>query len=432
MSPAKPADRGLPRRVIRAIRRRLRRIGRSRAARDPFAQVRSIDGPTLVRIPTVVLDDWPGRPRRLVVLVPSLAPDRLTGGPNTALQLGARVAARGTPVAFAATHGPATDSVQLLGHLRTLLGDPPRDLQVTFESVARPEDSLRVAPGDVVMATWWPTAYAAARALEVTGAGSFLYLVQDFEPAFHPWSTSYALALGTYSLPMRPIFNTGLLRDHFLATRVGRLAEPSAGDLAIAFEPAVDTALFRPGPAGATPRLLFYARPAKARNAFELGLRALRVAVQRGSFGDDWEFWSIGETVPELPLGPGAVLRPMPWKSLTDYAAMLGSSNVLLSLMLSPHPSYPPLEMAAAGGTVVTNTFGVKTAEALGRISPRIHAVEPEVEALAIALRTAAQTPRATEAANLVLPRSWEASLEPIVDWVLEVGFGERTVGSRG
>lgn len=417
---------------MRALRRRLRRIGRSVRAQDPFAQVRSVEGPTLVRIPTVVADDRAGRPRRLVVLVPSLAPERLTGGPNTALQLGARVAARGTSVAFAATHGPAADAGRLHDHLRTLLGDPSRDLAVTFESVAGPGDTLRVGPGDVVMATWWPTAYAAARALEVTGAGSFVYLVQDFEPAFHPWSTSYALALGTYALPMRPVFNTGLLREHFLANGIGRMAEASAGELSTAFEPAVDTSLFRPGEAGGAPRLLFYARPAKPRNAFELGLRALRVAVQRGSFGDDWEFWSIGETVPELPLGPRAVLRPMPWKSLTDYASMLGSSNVLLSLMLSPHPSYPPLEMAAAGGTVVTNTFGVKTAQALGRISPRIHAVEPDVEALAAALRTAAQTPRATEPATLALPTSWAASLEPVVDWVFEAGFGDRAAGSHG
>jgi hypothetical protein len=407
----------------------------SRRTPDPFADLRSEDGPALVRIPTVVRDDAREGRARLVVLVPSLAPDRLTGGPNTALQLGARVALRGIPVTFSATHGPAADEAVLRGHVRTLLGGSAPDIDVTFESVAAPERPLRIAPGDAVMATWWPTAYAAARALEVAGGGSFLYLVQDFEPAFYPWSTSYALALGTYGLPMRPIFNTGLLRDHFVTNRIGRLAEPSAEASSIAFEPAVDTSLFRPGPAGPggePPRLLVYARPGKPRNAFELALRALRVAIQRGDFGPDWEFWSIGETVPELQLGRGALLRPMPWRSLPEYAALLGSSNVLLSLMLSPHTSYPPLEMAAAGGTVVTNAFGVKTAAALQRISPRIHAVEPDVNALADALAMAARMPRATEPATLALPTSWAASLEPVVDWILGVGFGDGAARPNG
>jgi hypothetical protein len=33
-------------------------------------------------------------------------------------------------------------------------------------------------------------------------------------------------------------------------------------------------------------------------------------------------------------------------------------SDLLLSLMLSPHPSYPPLEMAVSAGVAVTTCLG--------------------------------------------------------------------------
>jgi hypothetical protein len=179
---------------------------------------------------------------------------------------------------------------------------------------------------------------------------------------------------------------------------------------------------------------LFYARPRNPRNAFELGLRALRVATEQGAFGGDWEFSFIGDQVPELPLAPGRTIRPVPWQSLADYAALLGRSDVLLSLMLSPHTSYPPLEMVTAGGWVVTNTFGAKTADALGQISSRIVAVEPEVDALANALGNAARAPRPdATATDARLPRSWDVALDPVVDWVaaamIEMARGGRSSG---
>ena len=416
----------------RRIASRLRRIVAAAAGsppggggpRDPFAAFRAPDGPELVPSVSVEVEAPGARPAELVVLIPSLELRRLTGGPNTALNLGASVAARGIPVRFVATHGPAAADAELAAHVRTLAGRGA-DLPVTFESIAASK-LLRVAREDVAVATWWPTAHVAARAIEATGAADFLYLVQDFEPAFYPWSTSYALALQTYSMPMRAIFNTALLREHFVAGRIGRFGSEPADDISIAFDPAVDRDLFRPRPRAGAPRLLFYARPSKPRNAFELGLAALRRAVQTGAIPDDWECWAIGDAVPELPLGAGMVLRPMPWQSLPGYGELLGGSDVLLSLMLSPHPSYPPLEMAAAGGRVVTNVFGVKTERALAEISPSIRAVAPEVGTLAAALGKAAGDPRAAAVPPMTLPSTWQESLDPIADWIVSSTFGAR------
>jgi hypothetical protein len=396
----------------------------ARHAGDPLGRTtaeaarRKLDAPGPVPDITVEVDAAGGRGPGLVVLIPSLELRRLTGGPNTALNLGARVAARGIPVRFVASHGPVAAAEDLIAHLRDVSGNLGHPGHVEFESIAASR-ALALGRNDVVMATWWPTAYIANQAIRATGAPDFLYLIQDFEPAFYPWSTNFALAQQTYSMPVRGIFNTNLLRDHFVEGAVGRFAGAAAQG-SVAFQPAVDRAVFRPRACEGPHRLLFYARPSKPRNAFELGLAALRRAVADGAFAGPWEFWSIGDQVPALALGGGATLEPMPWKSVPEYGELLGGSDVLLSLMLSPHPSYPPLEMATAGGNVVTNIFGVKTAAALRRFSPAITAVSPEIDALAGALASAARTPRLTESPPTALPETWDAALAPVVDWIVE------------
>jgi len=356
----------------------------------------------------------------LTVLLPNLTLDRLTGGPNTALNLGARISAAGLPVRFVATHGDADDPATLRTHVATLVGPDVALNGLSFESLAGGQ-SLQLGPRDVLLATWWPTAHIAMRALAETTCREFLYLIQDYEPGFYAHSTNHALATATYGFPVRAIFNEGLVRDHFRSAGIGRFGTDTDSGRSIAFEPAVDRVLFAAARRSGPRTLLFYARPRNPRNAFELGLRAVRVAAQAGAFPGDWDFAFIGDQVPDLALGDGRTIRRLPWQSLADYGALLGRSDVLLSLMLSPHTSYPPLEMAMAGGHVVTNTFGAKTAEALAGLSSRIIAVAPEVDALAAALAAAAARPRPDEGSgDLRLPATWSEALAPTVDWSLE------------
>ena len=49
---------------------------------------------------------------------------------------------------------------------------------------------------------------------------------------------------------------------------------------------------------------------------------------------------------------------------------MLRGHDLGLALMLTPHPSLVPLEMASAGMATVTNSFENKTPAALEAISP--------------------------------------------------------------
>ena len=66
------------------------------------------------------------------------------------------------------------------------------------------------------------------------------------------------------------------------------------------------------------------------------------------------------------------------------YAALLAQAHVGISLMASPHPSYPPLEMATCGAYTITNDFANKR---LAKAHPLFHCLEhPVPDELARAL----------------------------------------------
>ena len=69
---------------------------------------------------------------------------------------------------------------------------------------------------------------------------------------------------------------------------------------------------------------------------------------------------SVGESHPDIDLGAGIVLHSIGKLSVAEYAELLRTSAIGISLMISPHPSYPPLEMSHLGLLVLTNRFGEK------------------------------------------------------------------------
>jgi len=166
-------------------------------------------------------------------------------------------------------------------------------------------------------------------------------------------------------------------------------------------------------------RLLFYARPTNARNMLGLGLQALRTAIEQGAFHGLWEFISIGGrgSLPAIALGGGHTLRPAPWASYAGYADSLRQADILLCPMLSPHTSYPVLEMAACGGLAVTNIYGPKTAGALGALSPDILGVEATVQGFADGLRAAAARCGGIRRDRLTLSADWDDVLQPVAVW---------------
>jgi hypothetical protein len=233
----------------------------------------------------------------------------------------------------------------------------------------------------------------------------FLYLVQDFEPGFYAWSSNYALALETYAMPHRAMINETLLADFLRVQGPGHYADPAFLDTdCTVFDPAVDRRVFYPPADG--PRS---------------GPR-LRAAIAAGRFAGDWEFLAIGGrgSLPALPLGGGHTLRLAPWAGYDGYADTLRQADILLCPMLSPHTSYPVLEMAACGGTVVTNTYGPKTEAALAALSPDIIGVAPTLQGFLEGLGAAAARSGAARQDRLTLPASWDDVLLPVAQWAAE------------
>lgn len=68
---------------------------------------------------------------------------------------------------------------------------------------------------------------------------------------------------------------------------------------------------------------------------------------------------SAGERHKDIALGSGIELRSIGKVCLEEYASQLAECSIGLSLMLSPHPSYPPLEMAKFGMDVITNKYSI-------------------------------------------------------------------------
>ncbi len=257
--------------------------------------------------------------------------------------------------------------------------------------------TLPVAPGDRWLATAWWTAYAAQRLADWQSREQGVdrpvaYLIQDFEPGFYPWSSQSALALSTY----RPtsdvgIFNTSLLADYFGAQGLGYQRQ-------VVFEPTLHEGL-RGSLAAArvdeqprARRIVVYARPGTPRNAFELLCEGLCTWGWTDPRAREWEVVAPGELTQDVDLGP-VTLRSLGKLDVNRYGELLATSAIGVSLMVSPHPSYPPLEMSAMGMGVVTNTYANKD---LSLTHPNIRSLD-------------AMTPEAISSALVSQCNEWEA-----------------------
>jgi glycosyltransferase involved in cell wall biosynthesis len=396
--------------------------GRSWPRTQPTADELAAAGLPWVKLLNIVVDRGYANHPALNVLVPTLAIRGMSGGPNTAVNIACRLAAAGIKIRLVSVSAPLDpDHIPFWSHAANLVGFDPRDYKVELIDASYRAKPFVIGENDLFMATAWWTAQAAKYAVRHVTQRRFLYLIQDYECLLHPASTEQALASETYNLNYLPIVNTSLLYDFFVENRIGCFSNREFAAQAFVFEPAIDTKLFFPPKDGLTSvrdrkkRLLFYARPANgARNLFELGVAALRKLVSEGKMsGGDWEFCGMGDPFDPVPLGAGSRLEALPWKGLMDYAQQMRASEVLLSLMLSPHPSYPPMEMAACGRPVVTTTYSTKNKARLQAISRNIYAVEPTVEGIAEGLLSAISHGGRPEPINM--PTSWSESLDSMV-----------------
>lgn len=355
----------------------------------------------------------PSNIARVSLVTDSINRGSLYGGVGTALILGALIAeardARFRLVTRTERPLPGT----LDGVLKVYGLSLSREVEFAHAPCDDPHYEIDTYPDEFYITTsWWTT----ASTLASVPAESVLYLLQEDERMFYPYGDEHRRCSQLIAnRDIRFAINTKLLYDHLVEDGYRNIAERG-----VYFEPAFPPEVFHPRAARGSKRvLLFYARPNNARNLFLFGLEVLETAITRGVLDlDEWDVVFVGKDIPKIRLDDGRYTpKRLEHLSWAEYAELAGQVDLALSLMYTPHPSYPPFDLAASGAVVVTNTHGRK--RDLSCYSRNIICGEPTVpgmlEALAEGVRLAASTDRVTNHRANALGTDWRAALAEVV-----------------
>lgn len=239
------------------------------------------------------------------------------------------------------------------------------------------EESIDIRENDFFIGTYWTTVFSFMPVLQkqkkIFGLPNrkFIYLIQDFEPGFFPWSTEYVLANSTYenfSKDIVAVFNAKSLHNFFENKNYSFGKE-------IVFNPQLNGKLKKllPSvPINRKKKILIYGRPTIPRNAFEIIKSALAMWSENYVKAKEWEIISLGASFSDIKLRNN-IIKSYGKVSLEDYAMHMKTSYAGISLMISPHPSYPPLEMSTFGIKTITNSFENKD---LSDFNPNIYNID--------------------------------------------------------
>ena len=294
--------------------------------------------------------------RRINVITDSIGPSSLFGGVGTSLILGSLWAARTGATLRIVTRTEPPES--------TALGATLAANGVSFEgrtefhfSPHQGGRELPLGPGDLFLSTaWWTT----RSLLNTVPADRIVYLLQEDERMFYPLGDEHLACAQTLAEPLRlTVINTNLL---FQYMTTGDAAIAGLAERSIFFEPAFSDGVRNEDHSDRKRNLFFYARPTNARNLYLTGIAMIENAVLRGVLNPErWRVHLVGHNLRPLEFSNGleAVFHaPMDW---ANYQSFLATMDAGLSLMYTPHPSYPPFDLAALGIPALTNRFEIKT-----------------------------------------------------------------------
>lgn len=364
---------------------------------------------------------------RLTIVTDSVSPSWLFGGVGTAIILGTLLANRLGASLRLVTRTDEPDARAL----SAVLTPNKLKLNGSFETVFIPNDgsvSLSLTPNDLFLTTsWWST----RAILNTVPTDRVMYLLQEDERMFYPYGDDRLQCAETLAEPgLVTVINTRLLHAHLT-----RGPDPIAGldARALSFEPAFanDSANVAKTTdvANRKLRFFFYSRPHNLRNMFWRGAAAICDAVEHGTLDPKlWDFYFVGKETPKFTLPGGVQPNVIEGLSWTQYQELVASMDAAFVLMDTPHPSYPPLDMASVGVAVLTNRHGLKTD--LSSYSKNILVAEPTFEGLRegfVRLAELARNPdiRRDNRESDGIARDWEVTLGQVVEQ-LAISFGPR------
>jgi len=316
----------------------------------------------------------------IIFFIPSLDEAVLFGGIATAIKIACSLGEK-MNVKFCITDQnqheiPEKLIIQLINTLHV----NPQSLRRILGKVEYGKVSF--SKNDIFFTTAWWTTSMASNAAKTMGDLKIpiFYLVQDFEPLFYSASSQYVEALNTYKIADFLVVNSKSLAD-YISEVVGITLQPK-----LIFEPQFlqtnlpvrSIPVDRVGPI----KIVIYGRPGVPRNLFLTLINSLDFALLKFPHSS-YEIVSVGEKHDDVLLESGYLVRSLGKLHVEEYLKLISSTDLGVSLMMSPHPSYPPLEMASAGMQVVTNDF-FKYKANLMKIFPNLYVEEPSVEMIGL------------------------------------------------
>jgi hypothetical protein len=297
---------------------------------------------------------------RVNLLVPTINPSQVFGGVSTALDIFNALETRyksTTDFRLIVTDAQTRPEALACFPSYELNALSVHDPECSHEIVDALERSLAPLPlreSDVFVATAWWTAHLGFEAIDAQKrlfhkARPLVYLIQDFEPDFYGWSSKWVLAENTLKRGSETIaiINSAELCEFISQRYIFKHIYyiPYTKNKSIELERSSKKEKL----------ILVYGRPSVTRNLFELAMDGIGLWQQRNPLlARDWQIVSVGEDY-SAAAAPVCNLQVLGKLGLDDYGWYLSRATIGLSLMLSPHPSYPPLEMAEAGVVTITN-----------------------------------------------------------------------------
>lgn len=293
---------------------------------------------------------------RVTLVTDSISSGSFYGGVATAIILAVKlVESRGARlrILLRVHEAEAANLAKLLALHKLAL---THEVEFAFVHYNDEHTEIDVFPGELFLTTsWWTT----SAMMGSVSPADIVYLLQEDERMFYPHGDDHLRCTAVLSNPkLRFVVNTRMLLEHFKQTGL-----PNVAERGMSFEPAFPAEVFFPRAraAGEKRRFVFYARPNNLRNLFYTGIELIDDAVRTGLLDPaTWDIVLVGKDIPHVVFGDGyqpKVLENLGWQ---DYATLIGQADLGLSLMYTPHPSYPPLDLAASGAVVVSNRFGLK------------------------------------------------------------------------
>lgn len=397
------------------IRLLTHRLGIRKKTAIPGGKLSSIRFPELapLRVFTIPASSL----KRITLVTDSISDNSLYGGVGTALIFASLLAESKQAMLRIVTRSERPQVSNFNHILETYDIKISSEIEFVFAPYYDDKYELSISDNELFLTTsWWTTAATLASVKH----DSVIYLLQEDERMFYPFGDERLRCEEILAnQDIRFVVNTRLLLDHLIASGLNNMVSHG-----IWFEPAFPKSIYFPRKSinKQKKQLMFYARPNNLRNLFYFGIEVIEEAVIRNIIKlDEWDILLVGKDIPNIIFGNRYTPKKCEGFSWSEYAEFSGTIDLALSLMYTPHPSYPPFDLAASGAVVVTNRFGNK--RDLGSYSKNILCGDLDLEAMISTLSEGIKlaenvVQRNENYESSEIESDWKRTLGPVIEMI--------------